>query len=391
MSGSAGATRPIWDIESLPFLFRPLASPHNPDGIPDFLPFRLGVDERSGRLLQLPTARLEEILARAYSDGTMITGMMDEHGIGRQYAEDFLAIVSRAVGRERLDGLRVLEIGSGTGYLLHRIQLLGADVRGVEPGPQAEAGAAKYGLPIDRGFFPAVDVGDGFDLAILYLVLEHVPDPETLLREVNRVVRPGGLVLVAVQDEEPYIASGELSLLFHEHYSYFSARTLARTIRASGGSPVEVGRSPFSNVLVASYLAQEPAAEPADVGLDLDLATAFRRRAETVVTSVSAKMDGVQNEGGTIGVFVPARAVNILQLRGGSLDGVRFFDDNQALRGTYYPGFPMPVEDRAGLADGPPSCVLIMSLSFGRTIAESLGAELPTSVEVVPLSSLVSQ
>jgi hypothetical protein len=101
-------------------------------------------------------------------------------------------------------------------------------------------------------------------------------------------------------------------------------------------------------------------------------------------------MDGVQNEGGTIGVFVPARAVNILQLRAGSLDGVRFFDDNQALRGTYYPGFPMPVEDRAALADRPPSCVLIMSLSFGGRIAESLRDELPASVDVVPLSSLVS-
>jgi hypothetical protein len=382
--------RPIWEIESLPFLFRPLASPHNPDGIPDSLPFRLGVDEGSGRLLQLPTPRLEEILARAYSDGTMITGMMDEHGIGRQYAEDFLAIVSRAVASERLDGMRVLEIGSGTGYLLHRLRLLGADVRGVEPGPQAETGAARYGLPIDRGFFPGVDVGDGFDLAVLYLVLEHVSDPETLLREVNRVVRPGGLVLVAVQDEEPYIESGELSLLFHEHYSYFSARTLTRTIRASGGTPVEVDRSQFSNVLVASYRAGESGAETANVGLDLELATAFRSRAETVVSSVSAKMDGVQNEGGTIGVFVPARAVNILQLRGGSLDGVRFFDDNQALRGTYYPGFPMPVEDRAALADRPPSCVLIMSLSFGVRIAESLRDELPAGVDVVPLSGLVS-
>jgi SAM-dependent methyltransferase len=381
---------PIWEIRSLPFLYRPLCTPHNPAGVPDALPFHLGVDTATGRLMQLPVPHLDEILSTAYSDGSMITGMMDEEGIGRQYAEDFLSIVTQGSGRERLDGLRIIEIGSGTGYLLHRLHNLGAEVRGVEPGPQAEVGAALYDIRIDRAFFPGVDVGADYDLAILYLVLEHVADPEELLREVSRIVRPGGTVLVAVQDEEPYIRSGELSLLFHEHYSYFTTSSLRRTIRAAGGSRVAVRNSSFSNLIVATYSPGETGGGWDDPAPDLDLASAFRPRAERVVARVWAKLDTVHAAGGTVGLFVPSRAVNILAMRDGPPLGVRFFDDDRALQGTYYPGYPMPVEARDNLMERPPSCVLVMSLSFGRKIVESIRADLPASVEVVPLSSLLS-
>jgi SAM-dependent methyltransferase len=347
------------------------------------------VDTDTGRLLQASTPPLADVLSKAYSDGTMITGLMGEEGIGRQYAEDCISTVIETVGSERLDGLRVLEIGSGTGYLLHRLHQLGAEVRGVEPGPQAELGAARYGIRIDRAFFPSVDLGDGYDLAILYLLLEHVADPEGLLREVSEVVRPGGTVLVVVQDEEPYVRSGELSLLFHEHYSYFSARTLERTILAAGGAGISMRRSSFSNLLVATYAAGRSTDGLGHNGIDLQLAFTFRERAERTVSRVAGKIGAVRASGGSVGIFVPSRAVNLLAMLGGPLDRIRFFDDDQSLRGTYYPGFPSPVEGRDHLLRQPPSCILVMSLSFGRKIAESIRPELPASIEVVTLASLL--
>jgi SAM-dependent methyltransferase len=381
--------RSVWEIPSLPFIFRALEMPHNPPGIPDAMPFHLGIHQASGRFAQLPTPRLDSILARAYADGSMITGVMQEEGIGRQYTEDFLSVVTGVVGRERLDGLSVLEIGSGTGYLLHRLQLLGARVRGVEPGPQGERAAERYDVRVERGFFPGVDVGDGYDLVILYLLLEHVPDPESVLRAVADVARPGGTVLVAVQDEEPYIRSGEISLLFHEHYSYFSARTLERTIRTAGATEVDVRRSAFSNLLFAIYLPDDASDNREDVAPDIDLALAFRSRAEKVVASVWNEIDAVRDGHGTIGLFVPSRAANVLAMRKDTFEGIRFFDDNSALKGTYFPGIPIPIEDREDLFRSPPSRVLIMSLSFGTTIADAVRPHLPKEVELRPLSVLL--
>jgi SAM-dependent methyltransferase len=380
----------VWDIPSLPFIFRPLDTPHNPEGVPDTMPFRLGVDPVTGRLVQLPTEQLGTILDRAYSEGSMVTGLIDEDGIGLQYAEDYLDHLTRSLGTERLDGQRLLEIGCGTGYLLSRLEQRGAQVRGVEPGPQAEVGAARYGLPVDRGFYPAVDVGGDYDLVVLYCLLEHLPDPTALLRDVHRAVRPGGRVLVAVPDEEPYIASGEISLLFHEHYSYFTARTLEATARAAGARDVTISRSRFSNLLFLDYVPDVPAEHPADIAEDVQLAQDFRAKAEAMVRAVSARLDDVQSGGGSVGVFVPSRAANLLAIRDGAWDGVRFFDDNAALIGTYYPGLPAVIEGRVALVEQPPSVVLVMSLSFGDRIADSLRPVLPPGVELVLLADVLA-
>ena len=293
------APRSLWEIPRLPFIFKPLATPHNPPGVPDTLPFHLGLDPATGRLIQRSTPELERILSRAYADGSLITGLMDEEGIGREYAEDFLSVIVDGLKTRELDNLRVVEIGSGTGYLLHRVQLLGADVRGVEPGPGAEHASRRYGLNVERAFFPDADVGDGYDVALLHLVLEHVPDPVAILRSTANIVRPGGRVFVAVQDEEPYIRSGELSLLFHEHYSYFTSRTLASLIANAGGSSVHIARSTFTNLLVANYVvASEPTAGPVAASEDVELGQDFRLRAEAATAAVWALIDETRADGG---------------------------------------------------------------------------------------------
>lgn len=382
--------RSLWEIPSLPFIFKPLETPHNPAGIPDALPFHLGVEMVTGRLVQQSTARLEAILARAYAEGSMITGMMEETGIGRQYADDFLSVITQGLGTRTLDHLRVVEIGCGTGYLLHRLHRLGADVRGIEPGPGADEAASRYGLHVERGFFPDTDVGDAYDVAILHLLLEHVPDPGGILEAVAQIMRPGGRIFVAVQDEEPYIRSGELSLLFHEHYTYFTSRTLAGLIVGAGGASIKVRRSNFTNLLIADYVVGSAAAGPVNASEDMELALGFRLRAEAVTAAVWGFMNSARLDGGTIGLFVPARAVNILAMRDDGLNGIRFFDDDVGLKGRYFPSIDVQVEDREDLYRSPPSSLLIMSLSFGAKIRDSLRAGLPADVRVQLLGDLLS-
>ena len=387
---SGSGARSLWEIPSLPFIFKPLETPHNPTGIPDALPFHLGLDMATGRLVQRSTPRLEAILTRAYADGSMITGLMEETGIGRQYAEDFLSVIVQGLGTSTLDDLRIVEIGCGTGYLLHRLQRLGADVRGIEPGPGAEQAASRYGLRVERGFFPDTDVGDAYDVALLHLLLEHVADPGGILQATAQIMRPGGRVFVAVQDEEPYIRSGELSLLFHEHYSYFTSRTLAGLIAEAGGSSVRVRRSNFTNLLIADYVVGSAASAPVVAPKDVALARGFRQRAEAATAAVWSLINSARADGGTIGLFVPGRAANMLAIRDDGLEGIRFFDDDIGLKGKYFPGMDIPVENREDLYRSPPSSLLIMSLSFGAKIRDSVRAGLRPDVEIRLLGDLLS-
>ena len=95
---------------------------------------------------------------------------------------------------------RVLEIGVGTGlnlpfYRMERIERL----VGLEPDPhmrrRAAARARRLGIPMELVDAPAEDMpfeDQSFDTAVATHVFCSVSDPERALREVFRVLRPGG-------------------------------------------------------------------------------------------------------------------------------------------------------------------------------------------------------
>jgi 2-polyprenyl-3-methyl-5-hydroxy-6-metoxy-1,4-benzoquinol methylase len=102
-----------------------------------------------------------------------------------------------------LEGRRILDLGSGMGGTSVALALRGAFPLAFEYN-QAYCEiiglrAARYnlGLPVINGAGEALPFADAsFDLAICWDVLEHVHNPEQLLAELARVVRPGGRVLI---------------------------------------------------------------------------------------------------------------------------------------------------------------------------------------------------
>jgi ubiquinone/menaquinone biosynthesis C-methylase UbiE len=109
--------------------------------------------------------------------------------------------VAEDIRRRVLAGLSgsVIEVGSGDGRSFAHYP---ADVRkllAVEPDPIARKSAVarvgKAGFPIEvvGGMAEALPAEDGaFDAAVVMGVLCSVPDPSAALRELRRVLRPGG-------------------------------------------------------------------------------------------------------------------------------------------------------------------------------------------------------
>lgn len=154
--------------------------------------------------------------------------------------------------RERLDDLkrfvtegRLLEIGCSTG------EMLGAasssfTVMGVEADERTSRAARAHGLDVFTGTLCDARLPDGhFDAAAMYHVIEHVPSPRRELRELRRIIKPGGWLVL----ETPNIATVWYRLLgarwrqfIPDHIFFFTPRTITRLCE-SGGFEVRELRS----------------------------------------------------------------------------------------------------------------------------------------------------
>lgn len=102
-------------------------------------------------------------------------------------------------------GERLLDVGCGNGGFLKKAQAIGWDVQGIDPDPNAVAAARELGIDIAHG---GLEVFDGqselFDVVTLSHVIEHVHGPEDMLRDIYRLLKPGGRIWIDTPNAEAY-------------------------------------------------------------------------------------------------------------------------------------------------------------------------------------------
>lgn len=143
---------------------------------------------------------------------------------------------------QRQGKLRILEIGSGFGYLTYALRQRGHDCVGIDISESAVEGAR-------RNFGPhyevcdvttmAVDASDAFDVIVATELIEHVEDPVGLLKSVQKLLKPGGWILLTTPNKDLYSDS----LAWHTDaapvHLYWFGKTSMRTMAWQLGMMVQ--------------------------------------------------------------------------------------------------------------------------------------------------------
>jgi len=141
------------------------------------------------------------------SDGTReyfdeVANRWDE--MRRQFFGDGVRRAVMAAARVA-PGMVVADVGIGTGFLAEAALEAGAQVIGIDISDAmlAEARAKFEGRAFEarRGDTDRLPLGDGeADAVVANMVLHHAPDPAGAIREMARVLKPGGTLVVTDAD-----------------------------------------------------------------------------------------------------------------------------------------------------------------------------------------------
>src|SRR5215467_3302860 len=159
-------------------------------------------------------------------------------------------------------GKAVLEVGCGTGLILHRTAQFARSATGIDLSGGMLVRAQQRGLDVLQASATDLPIATAsIDVAYSFKVLAHIPDIEGALREMARVVRPGGWVLA----------------------EFYNARSLRRLVKALK-PPTAVSDTTHDEHVFTRY--DDAAAIRSYLPIDLDWVTTRGIRVITPVARV---------------------------------------------------------------------------------------------------------
>ena len=168
-------------------------------------------------------------------------------------------MVKKIVGQQSL--VKLLEVGCATGEFIKTCrQRFGWEVAGIEPNRRLSDALSREGYPVVPSTLEEAEIpAEQYDVVSLFNVLEHLWDSVYSVKRINRLLKPGGLMVVEIPDfDSPSRRRfGKHWFLYHlpRHLSHFTKKSLTSLMEECGFEKVNILKQfrPTVNVLSLQY------------------------------------------------------------------------------------------------------------------------------------------
>ncbi len=150
----------------------------------------------------------------------------------------FKKVFKRWLKKEKIlpsSNYKVLDIGCAGGAFPKAVNDLGFQVVGVEPSRfLCDFGRKEYGLDIRSGTLHEQQFKDNeFDIVSMWDVIEHLDQPESVLKEIFRILRSGGWLIINYPEYNSWprkILGMNWPFFLNVHLYYFNPKTICQLL-----------------------------------------------------------------------------------------------------------------------------------------------------------------
>jgi 2-polyprenyl-3-methyl-5-hydroxy-6-metoxy-1,4-benzoquinol methylase len=159
-----------------------------------------------------PMPKPETILVY-YQNPTYYKGATEGYHDYMEMAKVMLPLAERrlsqieAVLPPEAEGRRILDVGCAAGFFLQKAQVRGWEVVGVEvAADMADSARQRLNIPIYSTIEQVKEGEASFQAITLWEVIEHLPEPHVMLRQVFRLLKPGGILALSTPNTGHWLA-----------------------------------------------------------------------------------------------------------------------------------------------------------------------------------------
>lgn len=249
----------------------------------------------------------------------------------------------------------VLDIGCNDGSQLDAFKQLGLTTFGVDPAENLHQTSSRNHNVVcgyfDNSFEHKVDIITAQN------VFAHNYDPVEFLKNCSRVLNPHGLIFIQTSQAN-MILNNEFDTVYHEHLSFYNARSMTMLCRRAGLNLIDVVKTPIhgtSYLFIISRDIEQPRHLENILKLEqeqglyrLDTYDNYAKNCLAIADKFSEEVATAREQGYIlVGYGAPAKGNTFLNFAKVGLDII--IDDNPLKQGKFTPGTRIPIVGVAAL------------------------------------------